>query len=107
MHQRSFMILLVSTGVTVLLFIPAGFLAVWSFHPDFFGPYATLLDLLLFRIGVIALPGIVLLTLLSAWRNHWQHYYMRAWSLCLAAILLISIQALVFYGVQTPPVPIT
>jgi hypothetical protein len=101
------MILLMSTGIIALLFIPAGILAVWSFYPNSHGPYTTQLEVLLFRIGVIALPGLTFLALLSAWRHHWQHYYMRAWSLCLAAILLILIQALVFYGFQTPPVPIS
>ncbi len=104
-HQRSSVILLVSTGITALLLIPAGILTVWSFRPDFFGPYAPPLERLFFRIGVIAIPGLGLLTLVSAWRHHWRHHYLRAWSLCLGAILLILIQALGLYGFQTPPVP--
>jgi hypothetical protein len=104
MHRRSSIILLVGTGITALLFIPAVILTVWSFYPDSFGPLATPFDVLLFRIGVIAIPGFALLTLLSAWRHHWRHYYLRAWSLCLGAILLIGIQALVWYGVQIPPI---
>ena len=106
MQQRSSIFLLVSTGITIMLLIPAGILTVWSFHPDFFGPYAPPLDRLLFRIGVCAIPLLALLTLISAWRHHWHHQYVRAWSLCLGAIILLLIPALGLYGLQIPPIAI-
>ena len=104
MQQRSFILLLMSTGIFVALIIPTGILAVWSLHPGFFEPYAPPLDRLLFRIGVHTIPLLALLALTSAWRHHRQQRYFRGWSLCLGAIILLLIQTLGLYGFQIPPV---
>jgi hypothetical protein len=95
----------VTTTLSILLLISVGPLAVWSFGSDSFGPYASILDRLVFRIGVITLPTVGLIALISARRQYQQQHKLRAWSLCGGAIILVLLEAFELYLLQ--PMSIT